>query len=161
MQITSWKQRMMDTVCHDDEIAKMLKYPTSDALSRDALTEDEKLALVKDKIHGVTYVPKTVENQGSYITMGISGFIPQESWRQFSQRYVMGYLYFNILVDRSIMEMDEGYRQDLLLQRIYDLFQDSDFYGMGKIQEGNLVENWQQDNRFGGYTIMFRVIDYK
>ncbi|KRL07925.1 hypothetical protein FC92_GL000992 [Liquorilactobacillus hordei DSM 19519] len=161
MQITRWKQNMMDTLCHDEDISKMLKYNAPDALTRDSLTEDDKLDLVNNRIFGTTYVPKTVEQQGSYITIGIGGFIPQESFRQFSERYVMGYLYFNILVDRNLMLMDEGYRQDLILQRVYDLFQDNNFYGMGRIQEGNLVENWEQDNRFGGYTLMFRVIDFK
>lgn len=161
MRITEWKQKIIETLCMDDDIAKLLYYNTPDALSRPALTEDQKYDLYHKNIFGYQYNPDTVEQQKSFITLGISGFIPQESWRQFSQRYVMGYLYFNILCDIKIMDTDDGERRDLLLARIYDLFQDSDEYGMGHIQEGNLTELWQQNNKFGGYTLMMRVIDLK
>ncbi|MCC4466845.1 hypothetical protein [Limosilactobacillus reuteri] len=168
MMITEWKQRMMEAIAMDDTIAKLLKYNSTDALSRPDLSEDEKMALAtfdpennERRIYPTRYTPSVVMDQQSFIGLGISGFVPQESWRQFSEKYVMGYLYFYILVDNSIMEIDEGQRQDLLLQRIYDLFQDSDEYGMGHIQEGNLTELWEQNNKFGGYSLMMRVIDFK
>lgn len=168
MMITEWKQRMMESIAMDDDISKLLYYNTPDALSRPPLTEDQKIQLVsydpdsdRRRIYPTRYTPNVVMDQRSFIGLGISGFVPQESWRQFSEKYVMGYLYFYILVDNSIMEIDEGQRQDLLLQRIYDLFQDSYDYGMGHIQEGNLTELWEQNNKFGGYALMMRVIDFK
>lgn len=161
MQITKWKQKMMEVLCQDDQIAKLLNYDTVDALTQKNLDEDQKYNLVDKRIFGVRYNPNVVQEQGSFITLSISGFVPEESFRQFSQRLVMGYLYFNILVDHSLMQVDEGYRQDLLLQRVYDLFQDSNFFGIGKLQEGNLTELWEQDNKYGGYVLMFQVVDFK
>ena len=161
MQITRWKQKMMEVLCQDDQISKLLNYNTGDALTQNPLSEDQKYDLVNKKIFGVRYNPDVVQEQSSFITLGISGFVPEESFRQFSQRLVMGYLYFNILVDHSLMHIDEGYRQDLLLQRVYDLFQGSDFFGMGELQEGNLTELWEQNNKYGGYVLMFKVVDFK
>ena len=57
------------------------------------------------------------------------------------------------------MNTDYGDRRDLLLMRVYDLFQDSDDYGMGHIKEGNLTELFDQNNKFGGYVLQMKVID--
>lgn len=161
MMITEWKQKIMEVLCMDDELAKLLGYNSTDALSRKSLTENQKLDLVNKNIYGIRYVPDVVQEQKSFISLGLSGFVPQESFRQFSQRYVMGYIYFYILVDTQIMQIDEGYRQDLILSRVYDLFQDRDYFGIGKVQEGNMTELWEQNNKLGGYTLMFKVTDFK
>ena len=70
-------------------------------------------------------------------------------------------LYFYILVDNEIMDIDEGQRQDKLLERIYDIFSDSRDYGMGELRIGGLSELWEQNNKFGGYQLMMRVYDFK
>lgn len=161
MRITDWKQKIMENLCMDDELSKLLEYNSTDALSRKPLNENQKLDLVNKNIFGIRYVPEVVEEQKSFISLGLSGFVPQESFRQFSERYVMGYIYFYILCDTQIMQIDEGYRQDLILARVYDLFQDKDYFGVGKIQEGNMTELWEQNNKLGGYVLMFKVTDFK
>lgn len=161
MKITEWKQNILEILSTDNEISKLLFYSSPDVLSRDDLSEDEKFNLVNKQILGVRYINDVVEEQKSYIALGFGNFVPQESWRQFSQKLVMGYVYFYILVDNQIMLTDTGYRQDLLLQRIYDLFQDSPFFGLGRLQINGMTELWEQNNKFGGYTLIFRVIDTK
>lgn len=158
---SEWKEKIMEVLAMDDELAKLLHYPSNDVLAREPLNEDQKLDLVNKNIFGVRYIPEVVEEQKSFISIGMSGFVPQESFRQFSQRYVMGYIYFYILVDSQIMKTDSGYRQDLILSRVYDLFQDELFFGYGKIQIGNMTELWEHDSKLGGYTLMFRVEDFK
>ena len=59
------------------------------------------------------------------------------------------------------MDIDEGQRQDKILERIYDLFSDSRSYGMGELRIGGLSEEWEQNNKFGGYTLMMRIYDFK
>lgn len=161
MMITQWKQKIMDMLINDPELTKLLAYNSRDALSRRDLTEDERYDLVDKNVLGTRYLPSVVKDQKSIIGIGISGFVPQESWRQFSDKMIMGYVYFYILVDNEIMQTDTGYRQDLILARVYDLFQDSNFFGLGSLQEGNLTELWEQNNKFGGYTLMMRVVDTK
>lgn len=159
MKIVDWRQKIMETLCLDKQIGKLLKYSTPDALDRPDLTEDESYDLINQNIFSYRYIPQTVETQKAFISLGISGFIPQESWRQFSQQFTMGYIWFYILNDISIMNTDYGDRRDLLLMRVYDLFQDSDDYGMGHIKEGNLTELFDQNNKFGGYVLQMKVID--
>ena len=165
-KITQWKQRIIEAIAMDDEIAKLLWYNTPDALSRPALTEDQKYELADSssdhrRIYPTRYTPNVVMDQKSFIGLGISGFVPQESYQSFSQRYTMGYLYFYILVDNKIMDIDEGQRQDEILARVYDIFQDEKGFGFGTVQEGDLTEAWDQNNKFGGYVLMMRVVDLK
>lgn len=164
MRITEWKQKMMSMICEDDDITRLLYYKSPDALSRPKLTEEQIYELIdKDSekrcIYPTRYREDVIMDQMSFIGLSVANFIPQESWRQFSQRYSMGYLYFYILVDTAIMDVEEGQRQDLILQRIYDIFQGSNEFGMGTIKEGNLTELWDQNNKFGGWTLMIKVID--
>ena len=164
--IGEWKQQMMEKIAMDDQIAKLLWYDTSDALSRPDLTDDQKAELCDPtsdhrRIYPTRYTNTVAMEQHSFIGLGISGFVPQESYRQFSSKYTMGYLYFFILCDNKIMDIDEGQRHDFLLKRIYELFQDTTGFGMGTLQEGNLMEDWEQNNKFGGYVLMMKVIDMK
>ncbi|UNL37790.1 hypothetical protein G8B26_05005 [Limosilactobacillus reuteri] len=164
--IGEWKQRVLEAVAMDDEISKLLWYNSADALSRPSLTEEQKVELVdsnsnKRRVFPTRYTKNVVMDQQSFIGMGIAGFAPQEVHYQYSDTYVIGYLYFYILVDNEIMDIDEGQRQDKLLERIYDIFSDSRHYGMGELRIGGLSELWEQNNKFGGYQLMMRVYDFK
>ena len=166
-RISEWKQRMMEVLVEDQEIGKLLYYNSEDALSRPDLTEDERYSLVdreseKRRIYPTRYTPKVMMDQQSFIGLSVSGFVPQEAfapYRTVADKYVMGYLYFWILVDNQIMDCDEGQRQDLLLEKIYDKFQDADNYGMGRLSVDDLQEVWEQNNKFGGYVLVMKVID--
>lgn len=118
--IGEWKQRVLETIAMDDELSKLLWYNTEDALSRDSLTEEQKYELVDStsehrRIYPTKYTKKVVMDQQSFIGMGIAGFAPQEVHYQYSDTYVIGYLYFYILVDNEIMDIDEGQKPDLIL----------------------------------------------
>lgn len=168
-QISRWKQQLLEAIVMNDEIAKLLYYNTSDALSRPTLTEDQKLELVdsdseKRSIYPRQWDPDVRLKQQSFVGMSISGFVPQESfspYRSIANNYVMGYIYFWILCDNEIMDCDEGQRQDLILQNIYDIFQDSTGYGMGSLQAGQLDDYWENNHKYGGYVLMMRIIDMK
>lgn len=166
MMIGEWKQKIVETIAMDDELSKLLWYNSEDALSQPSLTEEQKYELAdahsdKRRVYPVRYTPKVAIDQQSFIGMSVAGFAPQEIHYQYSDTYVLGYLYFYILVDNSIMDIDEGQRQDKILARIYDLFSDSREYGMGELRIGGLDELWEQNNKFGGYVLMMRVYDFK
>lgn len=168
-KITEWKQKMLESIVEDKEIAKLLYYNSTDALSRPDLTEDQIYSLVDSgsdmrRVYPTRYTPKVIMDQQSFLGLSISGFVPQEAfapYRTVADNYLMGYLYFWIMVDNRIMDCDEGQRQDLILERVYDRFQDSDGYGMGQLQASDLQEVWEQNNKFGGYVLMMKVIDLK
>lgn len=161
MQITEWKQRMMEELINDQQLCKLLKYNSEDALSRPDLTEDERYDLVGDRILPTRYTPNVQMEQQSMVGLSVGGFVPQESYHNWSFKYVMGYIYFYVLTDVKIMQTERGQRQDLILARIYDIFQDSEKYGMGHVQEGSLDELWEHNNKYGGYVLMMRVVDFK
>lgn len=165
MKISEWKQQIMETIISDDELSKLLWYNTEDALSRESLTDDQKMELVDPhsenrRVYPTRYSPNVVMDQQSFIGMAISGFAPQELHYRTSNDYVIGYLYFFILCDVEIMDIDEGQRHDMILARLYDLFEDSRTYGMGDMKIGGLNEQWEQNNKFGGYTMMLRIYDF-
>ncbi|UDM72741.1 hypothetical protein [Vagococcus fluvialis] len=161
MNFTEWKQRAMELMCKDEDLCKLLKYDTPDALSKPKLSEDESYELVDTHIFGYRYNPVPVAKTGSFIGMGLSNFVPQEGFRQFSDDYLMGYLYFYILVDTEIMKTDTGYRQDLILSRIYEIFHESREFGVGETRVETIVELWQHNNKFGGYSAGYKIIEMK
>lgn len=161
MNFTEWKQKAMEKIVLDEDIGKLLKYNTADALFREPLTEEEAYALIDKNVFGYRYIPDPVSEQQSFISLGLGNFIPDEGFRRFSNAYIMGYLWVYILVDNSIFKTDSGYRQDLLLARIHHLFQSSDDFGIGEVRLESTAENWQHKNKFGGYTVGFKVVEMR
>lgn len=162
MDFTKWKQNVMEMLIKDDQLALLLHYNTPDCLSKPLLTDNQKEELVNNSIYGYRFVPDVAEEQKSYISLGLSNFVPQEGFRQFSDDYVQGFIYFYILVDTAIMETETGYRNDLILARIYDIFQEQKgIIGMGELRMEACSELWQHNNKFGGYTLGFRVVAMK
>lgn len=158
--ITFWKQMILDRMISDEVLAKLLYHNSQDALRRPDLTEEEKHSLYNNKVFGYRYNPKIVEEAEQYITVGISRFAPTEGFRTVSDKYISGYIFFYILVNNQNMKMETGYRQDLLADRVHSLFHGDREIGIGKLKFDSLVENWEHNNKLGGYTLGFKVTDY-
>lgn len=161
LNFTKWKQEAISKLLEDDELMKLMAYATSDCLRKSNLTQDQREALVNTQIYPYKFIDNISEKKKSYISMGMSNFVPQEGFRQFSDDYLQGYFYFYILVDRSIINTDTGCRTDLIASRVYDIFQEKKIFGMGEARMEGCVELWQQTNDYGGYTLAFRVVDMK
>lgn len=159
--ISDTKMKVIDRLRQDKELGKLLKYSSDDALQRPNLTEDETYDLVDDSIFGYRYIPEVVKDQKSFVSIEIANFVPQEGFRQFSDDYVMGYIIFYILVDTAIMKTNNGYRQDLIQSRVYNLFQENEDFGIGKLRMEVFQPLWSHDNKFGGYTVSFGIVDFK
>lgn len=158
---TQWKQEAMDKLLKDDVLMKLMCYPTEDCLVRPNVTQQQRKDLIYKQIYPYKFADQIAEKKMSYISLGMSNFVPQEGFRQFSDDYMQGYLYFYILVDRGILKTKTGVRSDLILDRVYRIFQGQQIFGMGEARVEAMVENWQQNNDFGGYTLGFRVVDMK
>lgn len=161
LNFTKWKQEAIAKLLTDDELMKLLYYSTPDCLRQKSLTEDQRHSLLDKQIYPYRYIDQIAEKKKSYISMGMSNFVPQEGFRQFSDDYIQGYFYFFVLVDRSIINTDTGCRTDLVASRIYELFQEQKVFGMGEARLEACTELWEQNNDFGGYTLGFRVVDMK
>ena len=158
---TKWKQQAIEELLKDDILMKLLKYGTSDCLSKPSLSQDERESLVHDQIYDYSFVDHISEKKKSYISMGFSNFVPQEGFRQFSDDYIQGYFYIYILVDRSIIETDTGCRNDLIAGRVYELFQEKRIFGMGETRMEACTEIREQSSGYMGYTRGFKVVDLK
>lgn len=158
---TKWKQEAIAKLLEDDILMKLMYYSTEDCLNKPNVPQEERDGLVYKQIYPYRFSDDIAEKKNSYISMGMSNFVPQEGFRQFSDDYMQGYFYFYVLVDRGIMRTNTGVRADLIADRIYQLFQGQSVFGMGEARLEAMVENWQQQNDFGGYTIGFRVVDIK
>jgi len=161
MKLSLWKNNMIEKLIKDDDLTKLLYYNSEDALFKDNLTKEQRESLVNSRIKGYRYIPEVVKEASSYISMSVANFVPQEGFRQFSDDYVMGYLTFYILVDVSLMDTETGYRNDLIASRIYSMFQNSRDFGIGELRLETMLELWTQNNKFGGYTMGFRIVDFK
>lgn len=159
--ITRWKQSILAKLIEDDDLAKLLTYQSEDALSLPSPTNKQRESLVNDCVKGYRFIPTIAEEAKSWISISTSRFAPQEGFRQFSDDYLMGFIFFYILVDTAVMETETGYRQDLIAERIHSLFQESRDFGLGELRLESFVENWEHNNRFGGYVMGFRTVDFK
>lgn len=159
--ISKWKNYIMTRIVEDDELTKLLVHNTPDSIFRESVSEEKRESLINNQIFGYRYNSEIITEAKSIISISMSGFVPQEGFRQFSDDYLMGNIYFYILVDTSIMETDTGYRQDLIAARIYELFQGNTSLGIGELKMETFIENWEHNNKLGGYTIGFGTVDFK
>lgn len=159
--ITKWKQLILEKIVYDDELSKLLKYNTPDALALPELTDEQRYSLINDNVKGYRYIPTIAQDAQSWLSISTSRFVPQEGFRQFSDEYLMGYIFFYILVDTAIMETETGYRQDLIAGRLNYIFQESKEVGIGELRLESFIENWEHNNKFGGYIMGYQVTDFK
>lgn len=161
MEFTAWKQEVMSRLVADDKLAKLLKYNTPNCLSLPVPTDSEREDLINTQVFGYRFIPTVAQDQKSFISLGLSNFVPQEGFRQFSDDYVQGYLYFYVLVDSALLDTETGYRNDLIIARIYDIFQEATGLGMGELRMEACTELWQHGDKFGGYTMGFKMVSMK
>lgn len=161
LQFTKWKQIAVEKLIEDDELMKLLVYNTKDWARQPDIPMEDRYDLVDKNIFQYRYINKIAEQKQSYVSMGLSYFAPQEGFRQFSDDYVMGYFYFYVICDRDIRSTNSGDRADLIAGRIYDIFQESKYFGIGELRMETQGELWQDNNSHGGYTVGFQLVEFK
>ena len=92
--LTKWKQRILGMMIEDEELVKLLYYNTPDCLDKPTVSEDKRNALINSQVYGYRFNPMVVEVAKSWISLSMSNFVPQEGFRQFSDDYLMGFIYF-------------------------------------------------------------------
>lgn len=160
-QFTKWKAQILDEMLKDDELTRLLYYNKEDCLSRPELTEEQKSSLIGTSIYNRRFIPDVAGTRKSFISLEFSHWQPFEGFRIFSNEYIHGFIYFYILCDVSIMDTDYGSRQDLILARIYDIFEEYSGLGLGNMLEETQLPLWIDNNSYGGYTIGFKVTEFK
>lgn len=158
--LTKWKQDAIEVMLNDDELMKLMYYDTEDWNMKPAPTMDQREELINTQIYKYRFIDSGGMKKKSYVSMGVSGMVPLEEYQVFSNKYLEGYFYFYVLCERDIMNTNAGVRSDLIAERLYHLFEGTEF-GTGKIRMESFIEFWSDNNTHGGYTIGFNTAEMR
>lgn len=150
---------ILNRVLESDVLTKLLKYDTTDALFKPKV--EDPYSLLYDRVFPYRFVPDPIENQGTFLTIGINGFRRyQEGFKVFDD-YQSGEIYFYFFTHHDLMRTDSGVRQDLMLGELDKIFDGNRVIGIGELKLRYVNELWIHNNKFGGYSIAFTVVDFK
>lgn len=158
-KLGDYKLEVLNRCLEDERLTKLLKYDSDDALFRPNVDNADEL--MYDRIFPYRFVPNPIEQQGTYLTLGMSGFRRHEEGYNIYDDYQSGELYFYFFTHIDLMRTDSGVRQDLILAEISRLFDGSKGIGMGELKLRYVNELWMHNNKFGGYTVAFTITDLK
>jgi hypothetical protein len=154
-----YKMEVINRCLSSDKITKLLAYDAPDALFRDSV--EEKYSLLYKRIFPYRFVPDPIENQGTFITIGMQGFKPSQSGYKVYDDYLAGDLWFYVFTHVDLMRTDNGVRQDLIIAEIDRLFNGKEGIGMGELRLRHVNELWIHNNKFGGYSVGYTISDFK
>ena len=151
--------KILSQIVESDVISKLLKYDTADAMFMKSLSEEEKEALIHERVFPYRFVPDAIENQGTFITMGVGRVRLLEEGYDIYDDYQSGQVTFYIFTHVDLMNTHTGIRQDLLLAEIDKIFDKNRTLGIGELKIRGVDELWIHNNKFGGYSISFTIVD--
>lgn len=158
-KLGEYKMEVLNRCLGSKELTKLIAHDSMDALFR-ADVEDPYSLLYK-RVFPYRFVPDPVENQATYLTLGVNGFRRhQEGWKIYDD-YQAGEIYFYFFTHVDLMRTDSGVRQDLMLGEISKLFDGTRGLGMGELKLRYVNELWMHNNKFGGYSVAFTLVDFK
>lgn len=158
-KLGEYKMEVLNRCLSDEKLVKLLKYDTMDALFKDEV--EDPYALMYDRVYPYRFVPKPVEDQGTYLTIGVNGFRRHQEGFKVYDDYQAGEIYFYFFTHVDLMRTDSGVRQDVMLAEISRLFDGTKGIGMGELKLRYVNELWMHNNKFGGYSVAFTITDFK
>ena len=147
--------KIMEKMLANQNLLKLLKYSTPDALtSKRDLTEEEKSELVNKNIKVVPQLP-IPEEEGSFIIVAFDGFVTNENNPEFRDNMIT----FDVLcfMDCWIMN-DYMLRPYKIMHEIDEMFNNSKLNGIGKvdfISANSLILS----SELAGFTMVYRVVN--
>ena len=158
-KIGEYKMNILNRCLEDKELVKLLNYNDADALFKEDVKNP--YSLLHTRVFPYRFVPSPVEVQGTFLTIGMSGFRRhQETFKTYDD-YQSGEVYFYFFTHVDLMQTDSGVRQDLILARISRIFDGTTGLGMGELKLRYVNELWIHNNKFGGYSVSFTITDLK
>lgn len=156
-KIGEYKMEILNRLVNSKEIAKLVRYDTPDALFREDVENPEKL--IYERVFPFRFNPDTIENQATFITIGIGGFRMHENGYDIYDDFKTGNVYFYVFTHVDLMRTESGIRQDLIIKELDKIFDKSRGIGMGELKASYMNELWIHNNKFGGYTIGYAITD--
>lgn len=158
-KLGEYKMEVLKRCIEDEELAKLLSYDAEDALFRDKVENPNEL--MYKRVFPYRFVPDPLQQQGTYLTLGASGFRRHQEDYTIYDDYQSGEIYFYFFTHVDLMRTDSGVRQDLILGVISRLFDGTRGIGMGELKIRYMNELWMHNNKFGGYSVAFTITDFK
>jgi hypothetical protein len=159
-KLGEFKMEVLKRCLEDDKLTKLLFYDAEDALFKPDV-EDSYDKLMYKKVFPYRFVPDPIQHQGTYLTLGASGFRRHQEDYTIYDDYQSGEIYFYFFTHVDLMRTDSGVRQDLILGEISRLFDGTRGIGMGELKLRYMNELWMHNNKFGGYSVAFTITDFK
>ena len=158
-KIPEYKMKVLKKVLESDVIAKLLYYKSADALFRPDLTEEQKDELLYKNVYPYRFMPDTIEVQDSFITFDIGRIRALEVGYDIFDDYKNGQVTFYLFTHTELMRTHSGIRQDLILAELSKLFNKDRTLGIGELNIRGVEVLYMHNNKFGGYTLSFTIID--
>lgn len=160
-KIPEYKMTILNRAMQSETISKLLHYNDPKAMFQPKLTEDQVQDLLYNKVFPYRFVPNPIEDQGTFLTLGVNGFRRNQEGFKIYDDYQAGEIYFYFFTHVDLMRTTHGVRQDLILGELDGLFDGYEGIGMGEMKLRYVNELWMHNNKFGGYSIAFTVVDFK
>lgn len=158
-KLGEYKMEVLNRCLADDNLTRLLAYDRADALFLPSV--EDSFSLLYKRVFPYRFVPNPVEDQGTFLTLGVNGFRRHQEGFKIYDDYQAGEIYFYFFSHVDIMRTDSGVRQDLMLAEISKLFDGTRGIGMGELKLRYVNELWMHNNKFGGYSIAFTITDFK
>jgi hypothetical protein len=147
--------KILQALLSNDNLMKLLYYNTSDALMKPNLTQEQKIAMIYNRIFPYSFISNTVTEEVSYINMSFRNFrqIPN------SRVYQAGKIYFLINCHKNIWRTDFGLRPLCIMNEILETFTNSKTAGLGELRFSSSDE-CAYDKDLCGFYVAFDIIDF-
>jgi hypothetical protein len=138
----------------NEDLLKLLKYTTTDALTKPDLTPEEKQAIINDNIKVVPKLP-VPDAVGSYIIIMFDTFTPNPNNTEFRDNVII----FDVIchADTWVME-DYMLRPYKIMHELDSMFNKSKLNGIGKV-EFVAANSLVLTTELAGFTMMYKVIN--
>ena len=149
--LKEYKNKVLQKLIENENIAKAVGNNSANFLSVEI---DDPYDLLYKNIYPYTHVPETNEEEKTFITISFRDF------RYVNRKFVAGRIKFNVFTHlKGLMRTNEGLRTDFIISEICEMFNESNEFGIGKLQF-DIMDEYYVDTKFSGHYIQFINVDF-
>lgn len=150
-------QSIITKLINNQNLLKLLKYTTPNALERDDLTAEEILEVVNKSIITIPKVPFDDEQVGGYLVILFDYFKPNMNNPLFRNNVIS----FDIICPMDCWKMDDFMlRPYKIMHEIDNMLDGEKLNGIGRVEFAE-ASSLIIDDRFAGYNMKYIVINEK
>lgn len=145
---------IVDKLLSNQELGKLLKYPTRDALSRPPLESEIALGMIHDNIRVIPDLPVKA-NQEGYIIVTFDNFTPNDNNPEFRDNYIS----FDVFCHTDIWVLDDSQLRPLKIMGCIDgMLEGEKLHGIGNTEFVS-ANQLMLGEGVSGYNLLYRVVN--